>query len=486
MTLSQLSRFPPPAASFLPSQLQSYLRYFRMLIVPPSRVWHPSPPTRRKPPPQIADGWTTRSSSRPLLPVSRVRTSPEPPLLLLQLSAERVQIARRVDDEHHSTEQPPAYMCPSYSNHSVSLRWRSVAAYTKPTGSKRSGKRRGLQIERGTPNFYIISPSSLMLSSSRHPLLQPRLLFSQATLTQNTIDSVTYPMYQSAFPVTAPTNSKSQIRQSLVNTLPPGTEQSLTQAFVAQLAVTPSPIQSVGVTSRVLVPIAPRPAGKEHPEGATALRRGERQPTSVTVTDTDTIISTAQTSIDQKSGPTGSPDQRVPDTAVTAVDGQITTAGSINTTSKWGRRSSPCHHGRTTQRHDDDNDNGAADVGSSAPTTKKGEETARGDPGAGDPQACMYNDHAPRPAPPAPTRSRCAPGLTSAPRHPPATSSCGARTRRQRPPTTRDVVPRRQQRIRCPAAPVHPDHGPTPPATSSRGARHHHDPCLVDHHRRTL
>ncbi|KAF8178700.1 hypothetical protein BJ912DRAFT_649320 [Pholiota molesta] len=63
---------------------------------------------------------------------------------------------------------------------------------------------------------------------------------------------------------------------------------------------------------------------------------------SDTVTDTDTIISTAQT-IDQKSGPTGSPDQPVPDTAVTAVDGQITTAGSANSTDIPTRRSFSRH-----------------------------------------------------------------------------------------------------------------------------------------------
>ncbi|KAF8156247.1 hypothetical protein BJ912DRAFT_1109127 [Pholiota molesta] len=64
-------------------------------------------------------------------------------------------------------------------------------------------------------------------------------------------------------------------------------------------------------------------------------------------------------------------------------------------------------------------------------TTKEGER-ARGDPGAGDPQASMHDDDAPWPARP-----------TGVPRHPPATSCRGARTRRQRPSTARHVVPRR-------------------------------------------
>ncbi|KAF8175365.1 hypothetical protein BJ912DRAFT_1064303 [Pholiota molesta] len=53
--------------------------------------------------------------------------------------------------------------------------------------------------------------------------------------------------------------------------------------------------------------------------------------------------------------------------------------------------------------------------------TKEVVDRARGDPGAGDPQASMHADVVLRPAQPAPTL--CAPGPTGVPRHPPATSS---------------------------------------------------------------
>jgi len=52
---------------------------------------------------------------------------------------------------------------------------------------------------------------------------------------------------------------------------------------------------------------------------------------SGTTTDTDTIVSTAQI-VDQKAGATGDPDQAVPNTAVTAVDGQLTPDGTSNDT----------------------------------------------------------------------------------------------------------------------------------------------------------
>ena len=57
-----------------------------------------------------------------------------------------------------------------------------------------------------------------------------------------------------------------------------------------------------------------------------------------TNTDTDTIVSTANI-VDQKAGATGDPDQPVPATAVTAVDGQLTAAGTSNGTSSSRRRS---------------------------------------------------------------------------------------------------------------------------------------------------
>jgi len=57
-----------------------------------------------------------------------------------------------------------------------------------------------------------------------------------------------------------------------------------------------------------------------------------------TVTDSDTIANTA-TIVDQKTGATGEPDQPIPETAVTAVDGTITAAGSLNTNSTSSRRS---------------------------------------------------------------------------------------------------------------------------------------------------
>ncbi|KDR73283.1 hypothetical protein GALMADRAFT_270127 [Galerina marginata CBS 339.88] len=50
-----------------------------------------------------------------------------------------------------------------------------------------------------------------------------------------------------------------------------------------------------------------------------------------TITDSDTIANTA-TIVDQKTGASGSPDQPIPDTAITAVDGQLTAAGSTSAT----------------------------------------------------------------------------------------------------------------------------------------------------------
>lgn len=57
-----------------------------------------------------------------------------------------------------------------------------------------------------------------------------------------------------------------------------------------------------------------------------------------TTTDTDTIVSTANI-VDQKSGATGDPDQPIPETTITAVDGQLTAAGTANSTSSSRRRS---------------------------------------------------------------------------------------------------------------------------------------------------
>jgi len=57
-----------------------------------------------------------------------------------------------------------------------------------------------------------------------------------------------------------------------------------------------------------------------------------------TDTDIDTIVSTAEV-IDQKAGATGDPDQPIPETAVTAVDGQIAAAGTSNGTTDSRRRS---------------------------------------------------------------------------------------------------------------------------------------------------
>jgi hypothetical protein len=57
-----------------------------------------------------------------------------------------------------------------------------------------------------------------------------------------------------------------------------------------------------------------------------------------TDTDTDTIVSTANI-VDQKSGATGDPDQPIPETTITAVDGQLTAAGTSNSTSSSRRRS---------------------------------------------------------------------------------------------------------------------------------------------------
>ncbi|KIM37622.1 hypothetical protein M413DRAFT_20272 [Hebeloma cylindrosporum] len=55
-----------------------------------------------------------------------------------------------------------------------------------------------------------------------------------------------------------------------------------------------------------------------------------------TDTDIDTIVSTANI-VDQKAGATGDPDQPIPETAITAVDGQITAAGTNNTSSSRRR-----------------------------------------------------------------------------------------------------------------------------------------------------
>jgi hypothetical protein len=59
---------------------------------------------------------------------------------------------------------------------------------------------------------------------------------------------------------------------------------------------------------------------------------------SGTTTDTDTIVSTAKI-VDQKGGATGDPDQPIPSTAVTAVDGQLTPDGTSGSTSTSRRRS---------------------------------------------------------------------------------------------------------------------------------------------------
>ncbi|PPQ82096.1 hypothetical protein CVT25_014342 [Psilocybe cyanescens] len=58
---------------------------------------------------------------------------------------------------------------------------------------------------------------------------------------------------------------------------------------------------------------------------------------SGTTTDSDSIANTAAI-VDQKSGATGEPDQPIPDTAITAVDGQLTAAGSSDPST---RRSLP-------------------------------------------------------------------------------------------------------------------------------------------------
>ncbi|CAA7263587.1 unnamed protein product [Cyclocybe aegerita] len=57
-----------------------------------------------------------------------------------------------------------------------------------------------------------------------------------------------------------------------------------------------------------------------------------------TLTDIQTIVDTAAV-VDQKAGATGEPDQPIPDTAVTAVDGQLTTAGMHDANSTSTRRS---------------------------------------------------------------------------------------------------------------------------------------------------
>jgi len=55
-----------------------------------------------------------------------------------------------------------------------------------------------------------------------------------------------------------------------------------------------------------------------------------------TDTDTDIIVSTANI-VDQKAGATGDPNQPIPETVITAVDGQLTAAGTSNDTSSRRR-----------------------------------------------------------------------------------------------------------------------------------------------------
>ena len=63
--------------------------------------------------------------------------------------------------------------------------------------------------------------------------------------------------------------------------------------------------------------------------------RGQWNPPTVdlstTFTDTDTIVATAQI-VDQKAGAVGAPNQPVPETTITAIDGQLTTAGTGTST----------------------------------------------------------------------------------------------------------------------------------------------------------
>ena len=59
---------------------------------------------------------------------------------------------------------------------------------------------------------------------------------------------------------------------------------------------------------------------------------------SGTTTDTDTILATAQT-VDQKSGADGDPNQPIPITTVTAVDGQLTPDGTSSGSTTPRRRS---------------------------------------------------------------------------------------------------------------------------------------------------
>ncbi|KAF9522768.1 hypothetical protein CPB83DRAFT_863941 [Crepidotus variabilis] len=56
-----------------------------------------------------------------------------------------------------------------------------------------------------------------------------------------------------------------------------------------------------------------------------------------TLTDTESITNTIAI-VDQKSGAIGEPNQPVPDTAITAVDGQLTAAGSSRTSNATARR----------------------------------------------------------------------------------------------------------------------------------------------------
>jgi len=59
-----------------------------------------------------------------------------------------------------------------------------------------------------------------------------------------------------------------------------------------------------------------------------------------TETDTTIIVDTANI-VQQKGGATGEPDQPIPATAITAVDGQLTDAGSVSGSSNVTSRSTP-------------------------------------------------------------------------------------------------------------------------------------------------
>lgn len=104
-------------------------------------------------------------------------------------------------------------------------------------------------------------------------------------------------------------------------------ECSVCNAYVPIL----NPCLSVGGPSAKIVPPASR--GVPNSVGNTLDLEG-------TQTDADTIISTAQI-VEQKAGPQADslPDQPIPETVVTAVDGELTEAGTDSSSLRVGTRS---------------------------------------------------------------------------------------------------------------------------------------------------